>query len=420
MPTSNSSAALTDVEKSADVEKSFDVDKGLNPKRKTLADQGGDTKDNWEWAMAVSGDEPSLREALNGEECKAWLDAIEAELAQMEKVAAWVPVIPPPDTNIILSLFVFHRKRNDMGSIICYKAQLVVKGYKQQFGVDYMDTFAPTVRAPSLHIPLSFAAQKGATIHQCDIKNAYLNSCLKDDISLYSELPPKYEYFHQLPPELKDKPRVISKWLVSVYGLKQGAHDWYAEVKKFFTELGYTVSAVDEAIFYKIKDDMYTIVAAATDNFTIIANSSDRANFLIHSELAKHFKVSDLGPINWLLGVSITWNLMSHTISLGQQAYIEQIINHFDLTNARVATTPMEVGTDLSLDSPHVSMISLTPAEKMCYREMIGCLMYATVMTWPDIAFAISTLSQFFDSAHSTHLQAVSRVFRYLSGTKTF
>lgn len=61
VPTANSSATL------ADVEESFDVDKGLNPKRKTLADQGGDVEDNWEWAMAVSGDEPSLSEALNGE-----------------------------------------------------------------------------------------------------------------------------------------------------------------------------------------------------------------------------------------------------------------------------------------------------------------------------------------------------------------
>ena len=80
----------------------------------------------------------------------------------------------------------------------------------------------------------------------------------------------------------------------------------------------------------------------------------------------------------------------------------------------------MEVGTDLSLDSPHVSTISLTPAEKTRYREMIGCLMYAAVMTRPDIAFAVSTLSQFLDSARSTHLQAISRVFRYLSGMKNF
>ena len=281
-----------------------------------------------------------------------------------------------------------------------------------------MDTYAPTVRAPTLHILLSFAAQMGAAIHQCDIKNAYLNSRLKDNVSLYSELPPKYESFRQLPPDLKDKPKVVSKWLVSVYGSKQGAHDWYAEVKKFFTEHGYSISAADEAVFYKIEKKVFTIVAAATDDFTIIADSPDTANFLIHSELAKRFEVSDLGPINWLLGVSITRNLESHTISLGQQAYIEQIVDRFGLTNARVASTPMEVGTDLSLDSPHVSAISLSPSEKTKYREMIGCLMYASIMTRPDIAFAVSSLSQFLESPRTTHLQAVARVFHYLSGTK--
>ena len=231
----------------------------LNPKRKGVVDQGGVNIDEatlsveeMESALAISEDEPSLREALSGDERQAWLDAIEAELAQMEKVNAWVPVIPPPGANVIPSLFVFRRKRNDKGSIVRYKARLVVKGFKQQFGIDYMDTFAPTVRAPTLRILLSLAAQKGAAIHQCDIKNAYLNSRLKDNISLYSDLPPKYESFRQLPPELKDKPKVVSKWLVSVYGSKQGAHDWYTEVKSFFTELGYTVSAADEAVFFKI------------------------------------------------------------------------------------------------------------------------------------------------------------------------
>ena len=78
----------------------------------------------------------------------------------------------------------------------------------------------------------------------------------------------------------------------------------------------------------------------------------------------------------------------------------------------------MEVGLDLSLDSPQVSAISLTPAEKTKYREMIGSLMYAAVMTCPDISFAVSHLSQYLDAPRTTHLHAVTRVFRYLSGTK--
>ena len=78
----------------------------------------------------------------------------------------------------------------------------------------------------------------------------------------------------------------------------------------------------------------------------------------------------------------------------------------------------MEVGIDLGFDSPHVSAILLTAAEKTRYREIIGSLMYAAVMTQPDIAFTISNLSQYLNSPHTTHLHAVTRVFRYLFGTK--
>lgn len=164
-------------------------------------------------------------------------------------------------------------------------------------------------------------------------------------------------------------------------------------MKVFFVGIGYSVSIADEAVFYKIEDDKFTLVAAATDDFTIIADSSDSANFLIHEQLAKRFKVSDLlGPINWLLDVSITRDLRKHTISLGQQAYIEQILGRFDLGDAHKATTLMETGIDLSLDSTHVST-ALSPIEKTKYWEMIGCLMYAAVMTRPDISFVVSTLS---------------------------
>lgn len=78
----------------------------------------------------------------------------------------------------------------------------------------------------------------------------------------------------------------------------------------------------------------------------------------------------------------------------------------------------MEVGINLGFDSPQVSSISLTASEKTKYREMIGCLMYAAVMTHPDIAFAVSKLSQYLDAPRMTHLHAITRVFRYLAGTK--
>jgi hypothetical protein len=103
-----------------------------------------------EQAMATSEDEPSLREVLGSDGHSAWSDVINAELTQMEKVNAWVPVIPPRGANIIPSRYVFHHKCNETGNIVHYKACLVIKGFKQQFSINYVKTFAPTVCVPTL------------------------------------------------------------------------------------------------------------------------------------------------------------------------------------------------------------------------------------------------------------------------------
>ena len=163
MPISQIDATVVDVKEQIDVKEVVDVGETLNQKGKALdkeADYVELLADEMETALAISEDEPSIREALSGDERVAWMDAIEVELTQMEKVKAWAPVIPPPDANIIPSLFVFCRKCNETGKIVRYKARLVIKGFRQKFGIDYVDTFSPTICPPTLHILLSFAAQK--------------------------------------------------------------------------------------------------------------------------------------------------------------------------------------------------------------------------------------------------------------------
>jgi hypothetical protein len=126
----------------------------------------------------------------------------------------------------------------------------------------------------------------------------------------------------------------------------------------------------------------------------------------------------DLGPINWLLGIKISHNAKFRTTSLCQQSYIKLILVCFNLENAQSAVTPLKPGINLSPESPLVLPTFLTASEKRTYQEMIGLLMYVTVMTRPDLAFAVSTLSQYLKSPHFTHLKAVTCIFRYLLGTK--
>ena len=199
--------------------------------------------------------------------------------------------------------------------------------------------------------------------------------------------------------------------------MKQGAHDWYEELRRILLFLGFGVLLLDEAVFIKVEGTNFIIIATMTDDFTFIADSTESMT-LVKLQISEHFELVDLGSINWLLEVSVIRDIENQTITLEQEAYIEQILAHFRLDRAQPAVTPMKPGTDFMPDSPLVSPTLLTAAKKMMYREMIGSLMYLAVMTHPDISFAVSTLSQYLDVPQTTHINAVRCIFRYLLGTK--
>jgi Reverse transcriptase (RNA-dependent DNA polymerase) len=363
---------------------------------------------------AGPGEPETIDEAMRMDDAQKWLDAVETELTQVEGFKTWDIVEAPPDANITKSRYVFRLKRNPEGQVVKHKARLVAKGFTQVYGLDYFDTFAPTVKHSTLRTLLSFAAQRDSAIHQADVKNAYLNADLKEDI--YMALPPHYTRFRTLP-STRPSAKLVCKLKKAIYGTKQGANKWYQKVKTTFEELQYTMSMADEAVFYKVEGDGYTIVAAATDDFTIIADSDERAN-RIKEQLNEYFELVDLGEISWLLGIHLIRDRTARTISLGQQAYIDRILIRMKLEDARSVTTPMEPGIDLSYDSPAVSAEILTDSEKSKYREAIGSLMYAAIGSRPDIAYAVSTLSRFMESPRTTHWKAVQRVFKYLKGTR--
>ena len=372
---------------------------------------------------AISGDEPPIENALNGLESDEWRQALKQEITQIEKLGTWELVEAANDANIIPCRWVLHRKCNAQGQISRYKAHLVAKGFWQQFGVDYMDTFALTVRPATLQVLLTLGAANGSNIiiEQADVKNAYLNAWMHDDEVVLMDISQYYTTLCRLPAKFKKLmkmgKRVALRLKRPLYGTKQGVHHWYEELKKILLSFGFSVSSADEATFYKVNGNNFIVIAAAMDDFTIVTNSRALST-KTKADLNQHFELVDLGDINWLLGISITRDLETKTVSLGQQSYIEQILAHFGLSDARPDITPMEPGADYHFDSPSVSPTLLTAAEKTTYREMIGSLMYCATMTRPDIAYTVSMLSQFLEAPRTTHLKAVKCIFCYLLGTK--
>ena len=379
-----------------------------------LSNSSQESLEPLDFALMTIDDEPrTVHEALSGGEAKEWLAAIENELAQIERFGTWEIIEAPSDANIIKSRYVFRRKRDATGKVVKHKARLVAKGYSQVHGTDYFETYAPVIKLATLRVLLALGARADSTIHQADVKNAYLHADIEEDV--YMELPPHYTDFRQLSQHGK---RLVCKLRKGLYGTKQAGRGWYQKLRRTFLELGYSVSTADEAVFFKIISPTdYVIVGAAVDDFTILADSEASA-VKIQDQLNAAFEIVRLGELNWILGIHANRDRKNRTLALGQQSYIDQIISRFNLANSNPVITPMEPGIDLSIDSPGVSSTELTDSEKSRYREAIGFLMYTMLATRPDIAYAVSTLSQFMEAPRTTHWKAAQRVFQYLKGTR--
>jgi hypothetical protein len=359
------------------------------------------------FAMAAEiGDSPTYKESLYGPEAQRWKEARDDEVKSLESKGVFERIERPRGVNVVGSKWVMLRKRNADGEISRYKARGVAQGFSQVEGVDYNETFAPVARLPSIRAILAYAAQNEWLVHHMDIKTAYLNAPLDKEI-----------YMRPLP-GCKSGGFLDEVWrlLRAIYGLKQSGRQWYMFLAAALIALGFVRSCYDRCVFFLRDEADKVIMAISTDDLTLAAN---RAEAMLKAKrlIASRFEVTDLGAITWLLGIDVRRE-SAPTISLGQTAYFDTILNRFGLQDAIPVSTPMRGDARLTLgNGPR------TPEEKeemaaVPYRQAIGALMYASVATRPDIAYAVAFLAQFVQNPGRAHWNAVKHVFRYLKGTR--
>ena len=130
------------------------------------------------------------------------------------------------------------------------------------------------------------------------------------------------------------------------------------------------------------------------------------------------YKMTDLGPCKWLLGIKIERDLENHTTSLSQHAYIESILARFNFDDVKPLSMPIDPNVPLTKAQSPLTLAEITKMRNVPYREAVGSLMYASMGTRPDVTFATSTVAQFLENPGMAHWEAVKRIFRYLKGTK--
>ena len=352
----------------------------------------------------------TLEEAMQTEEKEHWMAAVEAELNVLEKMGTWKMEDLPVGREPIGCRWVFDKKRDEHGNIVKYKARLVAQGFSQKPGTDFSHngTFAPVMRFETLRTMLALAAVNKWDMRQLDVKSAYLNGKLTEEI-----------YMKQ-PPGFSDSSGRVCRLKRALYGLKQAGHAWNREFNGAMENMGFMQLKTDYCCYIRREGEKFAILLVWVDDILTLTNSpaeSDR----VEAELKSKYDIKALGQPSLLLGMKVTHDTTNHTITLSQTHYIDKLLKKFNLENLNPVTTPLDPNVDLNQDDePSDDDITHDTRGSGMYETMIGSLMYAALGTRPDIAYATNRLAQFTSRPQPKHWTAVKRIFRYLKGTRNY
>jgi hypothetical protein len=309
----------------------------------------------------------------------------------------WTLVPRPARANVVSGKWIFKHKFHSDGSLARHKARWVVRGFSQQPGIDFDETFSPVVKPATIRIVLSIAVSRSWPIHQLDVKNAFLHGNLDEEV------------YCQQPPGFVDTrcPDYVCRLHKSLYGLKQAPRAWYQRFALFAHRLGFVVSKSDVSLFiYKNGSELAYILLYVDD--IVITASTDQLLQRLTTQLHAEFAMTDLGALSFFLGIAVTRT--SAGMVLSQRQYALELLQRAGMTDCHPSATPIDVKCKLSAeDGPLLA----DPTE---YRSYAGALQYLT-LTRPDIAHAVQQACLYMHAPREPHLSLVKRILRYLKGT---
>jgi transposase InsO family protein len=348
-------------------------------------------------AFSVTSTEPSNhRQAMSCDDNIQWKAAEAAEISNMMKHNVWTVIPLLPHHHTIPSTWAYKKKLGADNQVVEFKARICAQGFRQTYGLNFELKYAPTGKPSSLRFLLSIAIERGLLIHQLDVKSAFLTCDLDEEVLM---LPPAGYLADQ---------RVVLRLNKAIYGLKQASLAWYRRLNTFLVSIGFSVSDADPCVFWR-QDPTPLWIFAHVDDLIIIGSDP----LFFRSQMEKEFQIKYMGDAAFLLGMKLD----RHTsgIVLHQCQYIQRKLVEFAAFDLPPASCPLDPKSRLSKASAsdHNQFLALN----INYRSLIGSLNHLSVLTRPDISFAISKLSQFLENPGLTHYTAAMQVLRFLHGT---
>ncbi|KXZ50459.1 hypothetical protein GPECTOR_16g633 [Gonium pectorale] len=344
-------------------------------------------------------------EAMASPFAAEWHQAMNEEMASQIANGTWELSQLPPGQRALACRWVYTVKRQPDGSIERFKARLVAKGFQQRPGLDFGELFAPTTRYASLRALLSVAAAQRLIIHQLDVKTAFLNGELEEE--LWMQQPPGYS---------NGDPQLACRLRKSIYGLKQAPRCWYEKLSSDLGSIGFVPSSADAALFVQ-SSPAGTVYALCHVDDLLVAAACEQQLAASKTAIGDCFTIRDLGPANVYLGMEIRQDASNGDITLSQQRYTAELLERYRLSDAKARSTPLPAGARLLPADDGEPLLADGGSE---YRAIIGSLNYLATSTRPDIAQAISALARYMAAPTQSHLRLAYGVLRYLAGTRSF
>ncbi|GJX16739.1 retrovirus-related pol polyprotein from transposon TNT 1-94 [Tanacetum coccineum] len=287
------------------------------------------------FACLLSSVEPAnVAEALKDAD---WVSAMQDELDQFARLKVWRLVPRPEGKTIIKTKWIFKNKKDESSLVIRNKARLVAVGYCQQEGIDYDETFAPVARIEAIRLFLAYAAHKDFTVFQMDVKTAFLNGILKEEV--YVGQPPGF-----VSKQYPDHVYALDK---ALYGLKQAPRAWYDVLSKFLVDSGFQKGSIDTTLFIKKKGKHIMLIQIYVDDI-IFGSTNPKYCTKFLELMVKRFEMSMMGEMKFFLGLQV--NQFSNGIFINQSKYILDILKRFGMENCDTVPTPMVEQAKLKLD----------------------------------------------------------------------
>ncbi|CAI7763738.1 unnamed protein product [Closterium sp. NIES-53] len=264
--------------------------------------------------------------AVLGEWASQWKAAMDSELVSWRSTGTYVDTVSPPRANVVDGMWLFKRE-----------------------GVDFFQTFAPTLKITTLRVLLHVDAQRDYELHSLEFSTALRRP---------------------------------------VYSLRQSPRKWHDTLRSTLRDLGFRPSYADPSLFVRAGSTPFFILVYVDD---LVFDTADRAAVAeVKSELQKRHTCTDLGELQRYLGLQITRDRAAHTITLTQSHMVQQVLRRFEFQFSTTQPTPLAVDQRLTGPFPDEPFESSGQ-----YAELVGCLMYLMTCTRSELVFPLSFLSCF-------------------------